>query len=109
MSGLLATGVAATGLARRDLPGGGCRAAHSVPICLPGSGGAKTLAEHDEAAVLSHGKALAAQDGFTWELDHTEHFAGRGSHRGKHFLSEDRRQEYLELARAELFKETGDA
>jgi len=67
------------------------------------------MAEIDERTVLRRGKALAAQDGFTWELDHTAHFAERGSHRGKHFLSEDRRQEYLELARAELFKETGDA
>ena len=63
------------------------------------------MAELDEAAVLSRGKALAAEDGFTWELD----FTVRTPLRGQHFLSEDRRQEYLERARAELRKEAGDA
>ena len=61
------------------------------------------MARIDEAAALSRGKALAAQDGFTWELD------SAASTRGKHFLSEDRRQEYLARARTELGKETGDA
>jgi len=29
----------------------------------------QNMVQIDEAAVLSHGKALAAQDGFTWEID----------------------------------------
>jgi hypothetical protein len=61
------------------------------------------MARIDEAAALSRGKALAAQDGFTWELD-----CGTST-RGKHFLSEDSRQEYLTRARAELNKETSGA
>jgi hypothetical protein len=67
------------------------------------------MAELDEAAVLSRGKALAAEDGFTWELDFTVPSARRTALRSQHFLSEDRRQEYLERARAELRKKAGDA
>jgi hypothetical protein len=67
------------------------------------------MAELDEAAVLSRGKALAAEDGFTWELDFTVPGAQRAPLRRQRFLSEDRRQEYLERARAELRKEAGDA
>jgi hypothetical protein len=67
------------------------------------------MAKLDEAAVLKRGKELAAQDGFTWELDFTVPSAQRTPLRGQHFLSEDRRQEYLERARAELRKEAGDA
>jgi len=67
------------------------------------------MAELDEAAVLSRGKALAAEDGFTWELDYTAPSAQRTPLRRQHSLSEDRRQEYLERARAELRKEAGDA
>ena len=67
------------------------------------------MAELDESAVLNRGKTLAAEDGFTWELDFTVPSAQRTSLRGQHFLSEDRRQEYLERARAELGKEAGDA
>jgi hypothetical protein len=66
------------------------------------------MTEIDDATVLSQAKTLAAQDGFTWEIDHTAS-AGRGSYRGIHFLSEARRQEYLARARAELLEETGDA
>ena len=64
------------------------------------------MAELDEAAVLSRGKALAAQDGFTWELDFSIPSAQRAPLRHQHFLSEDRRQEYLERARTELRKQT---
>lgn len=67
------------------------------------------MAELDEGAVLRRGKALAAVDGFTWEFEFAVPSARRAPLRGQHFLSEDRRQEYLELARAELLKETGDA
>ena len=66
------------------------------------------MTEFDEEAVLSRGKALAAQDGFTWELDFSVPSAQRAPLRRQHFLSEDRRQEYLELARAELRKEVGN-
>jgi hypothetical protein len=60
------------------------------------------MAEPDEATVLERAKARAAQDGFTWELDLFSPSAIRAPLRGQHFLSEDRRQEYLERARAEL-------
>jgi hypothetical protein len=65
------------------------------------------MADIDEAAVLSHGKALAARDGFTWEINFGAPREGATSFRGLHFLSEDRRQEYLVRARAEL-REEGD-
>jgi hypothetical protein len=64
--------------------------------------------ELDEAAVLRRGKALAAQDGFTWELDFALPSAQRPSLRGQHFLSEDRRHEYLERAREDLRKKAGN-
>jgi len=67
------------------------------------------MAEPDEAAVLNRGKALAAEDGFTWEFDTAVPSAQRAPLRGQHFLSEDRRQEYLARARAELRKESDDA
>jgi hypothetical protein len=67
------------------------------------------MAELDEAVVLGHAKALAAQDGFTWEIDFNSPREGGTSFRGLHFLSEERRQEYLARARAELLQETGDA
>ena len=63
----------------------------------------------DEAAVLSRGKALAAQEGFTWEIDLSAPREGRTSFRGLHFLSKERRQEYLARARAELLEEPRDA
>jgi hypothetical protein len=63
------------------------------------------MVEPNEGAVLKRAKAAAEQDGLTWEY--------RGARgiplRGQHFLSENRRQEYLERARAELRKEAGDA
>ena len=65
------------------------------------------LTEIDEAAVLNHGKALAARDGFTWEIDFNSPPEGRPSFRGMHFLSEERRQAYLARARVEL-QETGE-
>jgi hypothetical protein len=67
------------------------------------------MADIDDAAVLIHGKALAARDGFTWEIDFNSPREGRTSFRGLHFLSEKRRQEYLARARTELREETGDA
>jgi hypothetical protein len=63
----------------------------------------------DETAVLRWAKAVAAQDGFTWELDFAASDALRVPLRGQRFLSEDRGQEYLAQARSELGKETGDA
>lgn len=60
------------------------------------------MADTDFAAILRRGKALAAQDGFTWEIDFSAPREGRTSFRGMRFLSEDRRQEYLARARAEL-------
>ena len=66
------------------------------------------MAEIDDATVLAHGQALAAQDGFTWEIDFNSPPEGRPSFRGMHFLSEERRQEYLARARAELLQEMGN-
>ena len=63
----------------------------------------------DEAAVLSHGKALAAQDGFTWDIDFSVLRGERTPFRGLRFLSEARRQEYLARARAELLEVPRDA
>ena len=60
------------------------------------------MADIDEATVLSREKALAAQDGFTWELDFTVPSGERPSLRGQHFLSKERQQEYLARARTEL-------
>ena len=67
------------------------------------------MAQIDEAAVLSHGKALAAQDGFTWDIDFSGTREGHAPFRGLRFLSKERRQEYLERARAELLEKTRDA
>ena len=67
------------------------------------------MAEPDEAAVLRRAKALAKRDRFTWEFTVGSPGALRAPLRGQHFLSEERRQEYLERARAELRKEAGDA
>jgi hypothetical protein len=65
------------------------------------------MAEPDDAAVLERAKALAKEDGFTWELNFG--VAGVPRIRGQHFLSRDRQQEYLERARIELRKETSNA
>jgi hypothetical protein len=53
----------------------------------------------DDAAVLMRAKAIAAEDGFTWQLDFDAHGARL---RGLHFLSEDRRRQYLARARDEF-------
>ena len=67
------------------------------------------MAEPNEAAVLKRAKAVAEQDGFTWEFNFGDPGARRTPLKGQHFLSEERRQEYLERARVELRKEVGDA
>jgi hypothetical protein len=65
------------------------------------------LAELHEIAVLAHAKALAAQDGFTWEFDFSAPSQQRAPLRGQRFLSKGRQEEYLERAREELRKEAG--
>jgi hypothetical protein len=71
------------------------------------SAGAHTkMIEVDEAAVLLRAKAIAAEDGFTWQLDFDAHGARL---RGLHFLSEDRRRQYLARARDEFRKKAGAA
>ena len=62
------------------------------------------MAEYNEAAVLEGAKALANEDGFTWELDFGAPGVPRTKLRSQHFLSKDRQQEYLERARANLLK-----
>src|SRR3954447_26937021 len=53
-------------------PHAGLDAARADPApssMLSGEQRSGNMTEIDEAAVLSHGKALAAQDGFTWDQD----------------------------------------
>jgi hypothetical protein len=67
------------------------------------------MAEPDEATVLKRAKAAAEQGGFTWEFSFGSRGAAGIPRKGQHFLSEERRQQYLERARVELRKEGGDA
>ena len=67
------------------------------------------MAEPDASAVLKRAKALAEQDGFTWELDFGVPGAFRAPLRRQHFLSKDRQQGYLERARAGLHNEASNA
>jgi hypothetical protein len=67
----------------------------------------RKMAEPNEVAVLKRAKAAAEQDGLTWEFNFGSPGASGIPRRGQHFLSENRRQEYLERARAELRKEAG--
>ena len=55
-----------------------------------------------EAAILARAKALAAQDGFTWELDFSAPAETRAKLRHQHFLSKDRQQDYLDRAKLAL-------
>ena len=50
----------------------------------------------EEAAILARAKALAAEDGFTWELNFSVPAVPRVKLRHQHFLSNDRQQDYLE-------------
>jgi hypothetical protein len=60
----------------------------------------------DDAALLLRAQAIAAEEGFTWQLDFDAHGARI---RGLRFLSEDRRREYLVRAREEFRKKAGNA
>ena len=62
------------------------------------------MEQHDNAAVLERAKALANEDGVTWELDFGAPGVPRAKLRSQHFLSKDLQQEYLERARADLHK-----
>ena len=53
----------------------------------------------EQAAILARAKALAAEDGFTWELDFNAPAEARAKLRHLHFLSKDRQQNYLERAK----------
>ena len=53
----------------------------------------------DEPAILARAKALAAKDGFTWELTFSASAEPRAKLRHQHFLSKDRQQDYLERAK----------
>ncbi len=53
----------------------------------------------EEAAILARAKALAAEDGFTWELSFSAPAEQRAKLRHQHFLSKDRQQHYLERAK----------
>jgi hypothetical protein len=67
------------------------------------------MAEPNEAAVLKRAKAAAEQDGFTWEFNFDDPGTRGTLLKGQHFLSKERRQQYLERARTELRKKGGDA
>ena len=67
------------------------------------------MAQPNEAAVLERAKALAEEDGFTWELDFELPGALRTPFRGQRFLNKERQQEYLGRARVELRKEASNA
>jgi hypothetical protein len=67
------------------------------------------MAEPDQTAVLKRAKALAEQDGFTWEFSFGSPGAQGVPLRGQHFLSEERRRQYTERARVELSKEASNA
>jgi hypothetical protein len=51
----------------------------------------------EQAAILARAKALAAEDGFTWEYGVPA--APRAKLRHQRFLSRDRQQDYLERAK----------
>ena len=53
----------------------------------------------EDAAILARAKALAAEDGFTWELNFGAPTAPRAKLRHQRFLSRDRQQDYLERAK----------
>ena len=53
----------------------------------------------EESAILARAKALAAEDGFTWEFNFGAPAAQRAKLRHQHFLSKDRQQDYLERAK----------
>ena len=53
----------------------------------------------EKPAILARAKALAAEDGFTWELDYDAPPAPGVKLRHQHFLSKDRQQDYLERAK----------
>jgi len=53
----------------------------------------------EEAAILARAKALAAEDGFTWEWSFGGPAEPRVKLRHQHFLSKDRQQDYLERAK----------
>lgn len=53
----------------------------------------------DKAAILARAKALAAEDGFTWELDFSASVVPRAKLRHQRFLSRDQQQDYLERAK----------
>jgi hypothetical protein len=54
----------------------------------------------EKATILARAKALAAKDGFTWELSFNAPAGPRAKLRHQHFLSKDRQQDYLERARS---------
>ena len=59
----------------------------------------------EEAAILARAKALAAEDGFTWEFNFGAPAAPRAKLRHQRFLSKDQQQHYL--ARAKVAQRLG--
>lgn len=59
------------------------------------------MAEPDEQAVERRAKELAEQDGYTWQSEFKPIIPGAPI-RPRRLLTEDRRKEYVALARAEL-------
>jgi hypothetical protein len=67
-----------------------------------------TMAEITNGAVERRAKALAEADGFAWQLELQPVRPGAKVDL-QAYLSPERRQQYLDRARAELHKEAGNA
>jgi len=63
---------------------------------------------NDAAVIAKRAKALAERDGFAWEISFQPMIPG-AKIKPQPYLDEERRQQYLDQARAELRKEGGDA
>jgi hypothetical protein len=61
------------------------------------------MPEISDVAVEIRAKALAEQDGFAWELEYGP-MTGGAKTQGQAYLSPERKQQYLDRARADLRK-----
>jgi len=85
----------------------GYRAGRSLPICLPESKDG-AMAKLDIGAVLKRAMALAEQDGFVWELISRSVIPGAKID-PRRVVTDERRHQYMALAREELAKEIDNA
>jgi len=66
------------------------------------------MAETSEAVIERRARQLAEQEGYAWQLELQQMAPGMPS-KPQRYLSPERRQQFLETARAQLQKEAGDA